>query len=109
MPAQYAAERSALIKILLHATAHPSQAVNGLLLGKIAADAASGGSVEIVDALPLFHTYLSLAPMTEVALLQARDNLQQYLSSVDRLMTHSTIQALSSCRLMLTLVHKSCK
>lgn len=84
MSLQYSAERSALLKVLLHAAAHPSQSVNGLLLGKLISKPASGGAsdpgsprsslqqptVEIVDALPLFHTYLTLAPMAEVALVQ---------------------------------------
>ena len=92
MPIAYSAERSVLLKILLHAAGHPAQSVNGVLLGKLkpktASEAPQDGqgtpraaqqqvAVEIVDALPFLHTFLTLAPMTEVALVQVRLALQQ--------------------------------
>lgn len=57
----------AYIKAILHALKYKANAVNGVLLGS-----ADGGSVKVVDAVPLFHTQLALAPMLEVALGQAR-------------------------------------
>mmetsp|Transcript_41100 Transcript_41100/g.131491 ORF Transcript_41100/g.131491 Transcript_41100/m.131491 type:complete len:211 (+) Transcript_41100:1177-1809(+) len=73
MSVTYQLSQAAYCKAVLHALKYPSQAVNGVLIG-------SGGSgqtsprgdkaVEVVDAVPLFHTRLSLAPMLEVALTQ---------------------------------------
>mmetsp|Transcript_41099 Transcript_41099/g.131484 ORF Transcript_41099/g.131484 Transcript_41099/m.131484 type:complete len:235 (+) Transcript_41099:1177-1881(+) len=75
MSVTYQLSQAAYCKAVLHALKYPSQAVNGVLIG-------SGGSgqtsprgdkaVEVVDAVPLFHTRLSLAPMLEVALTQVR-------------------------------------
>lgn len=54
-------------KILLHACKYPHKAVNGVLISS-----SVGGSADavIVDAIPLFHQCLGLAPMLEVALAQ---------------------------------------
>ncbi len=116
MPIQYSADRSVLLKILLHAAAHPAQSVNGVLLGEhwksclprtphgvlkdpkawhtwiltiqMAAGKVVGSqggkgaaaeepasprkpAVQILDALPLFHSALALASPTEVGLVQA--------------------------------------
>lgn len=73
----YVLDSKALLKILLHAAKHPSHAVNGVLLGT--AEAAQPGSpqegaalpaVTLVDAVPLFHSFLSVAPALEAALFQ---------------------------------------
>jgi hypothetical protein len=73
----YVLDSKALLKILLHAAKHPSHAVNGVLLGT--AEAAQPGSpregaappaVTLADAVPLFHSFLSLAPALEAALFQ---------------------------------------
>jgi len=57
----------AYLKILLHACKYPHKAVNGVLLsGSIG----SSNDNLIVDAIPLFHQCLGLAPMLEVALAQ---------------------------------------
>ncbi len=55
-------------KILLHACKYPHKAVNGVLI----ADSIGGNEVNIVDAIPLFHQCLGLAPMLEVALAQVK-------------------------------------
>ncbi|XP_065676707.1 ER membrane protein complex subunit 8-like [Hydra vulgaris] len=55
-------------KILLHATRYPHKAVNGVLLG--VCDPNDNGKMRILDAIPLFHQCLGLAPMLEVALTQ---------------------------------------
>ena len=54
-------------KILLHACKYPHKAVNGIL---ISGSVGSPNEVVIVDAIPLFHQCLGLAPMLEVALAQ---------------------------------------
>ncbi|KAN0135133.1 UPF0172 domain containing protein [Lactarius tabidus] len=55
----------AYAKIILHALKHPHQTVNGVLLG---APAASGRTVDVVDAVPLQHHWSNLSPMMEVGL-----------------------------------------
>ncbi|XP_067053425.1 ER membrane protein complex subunit 8-like [Acropora muricata] len=52
-------------KILLHASKYPHKAVNGVLLG---GETVEDGEVYVLDAVPLFHICLGLAPMLEVAL-----------------------------------------
>merc|ERR1712226_289268 len=59
----------AYCKIILHAAKYPHCAINGVLL----TDRTKGKdsrSVKFVDAIPLFHLSLTLAPMMEVALTQ---------------------------------------
>ncbi len=76
MPLSCTLDSAALLKILLHATKYPASPINGVLLGTAtggtgsqpAEDATS--SLGIVDAVPLFHTYLHLAMPLETALLQ---------------------------------------
>lgn len=76
MPLSCTLDSAALLKILLHATKYPASPINGVLLGTAtggtgsqpAEDATS--SLRIVDAVPLFHTYLHLAMPLETALLQ---------------------------------------
>lgn len=82
-PALYELQETAALKILLHAAKFPYAAVNGVLLGTVSGNAGGDGSsddahiegsrqtrITIVDAVPLFHTFLSLAPMLETALVQ---------------------------------------
>ena len=56
-------------KILLHAGKYPHCSINGVLLAE-KAKSKDSKCVKFVDAVPLFHMSLSLAPMTEVALMQ---------------------------------------
>ena len=58
-------ERTALLKILLHAIKYPAFGVNGVLISKM-----DKGSVTAVDAVPFVHNYLSLVPAFEAALCQ---------------------------------------
>jgi len=53
--------------MLLHAAKYPHKAVNGVLLGE---DGEQDDEVYVLDAVPLFHQCLGLAPMLEVALNQ---------------------------------------
>ncbi|XP_065064420.1 ER membrane protein complex subunit 8-like [Rhopilema esculentum] len=54
-------------KILLHACKYPHKAVNGVLISD---SVPNGTETIVVDAIPLFHQCLGLAPMLEVALAQ---------------------------------------
>ena len=53
-------------KILLHASKYPHKAVCGVVI----AHENSDNKIEVLDAVPLFHLSLGLAPMMEVALTQ---------------------------------------
>ena len=55
----------AYAKLILHSAKYPSSAVNGVLIAKKV-----GSTLKFVDAVPLFHINLGLAPMLEVALTQ---------------------------------------
>ena len=55
-------------KVLLHASRYPHKAVNGVLLGFF--DSNDNGRMRVLDAVPLFHQCLGLAPMLEIALTQ---------------------------------------
>jgi ER membrane protein complex subunit 8/9 len=82
-------DRSALIKIILHAIKYPTTSVNGLLLGELrqegpiaAAEGASsppgsprpsGGSrsvLRIYDSIPVCHNFITLSPIMEMAMSQ---------------------------------------
>ena len=68
----FAMSACAFAKPLLHATKYPHGSVNGVLLAR---DTPPGGAPKdrplmVVDAVPLFHSSLTLAPMMEVALTQ---------------------------------------
>lgn len=65
MSTTYSCDRVPLLKVLLHCSKYPHASVNGVLLGRTSK---GSNSVEITDAIPLFHTCLTLAPMLEVAL-----------------------------------------
>ena len=54
-------------KIILHCCKYPDKAVNGVVIGSVSK---KDQSVQIQDAIPMFHLGLGLAPMLEVALTQ---------------------------------------
>lgn len=62
----------AYAKILLHTSKYPHKAVNGVLLGD---ETLQDGEIYVLDAIPLFHICLGLAPMLEVALARVRRTL----------------------------------
>eukprot|EP00959_Pyramimonas_sp_CCMP1952_P389151 8153824-Pyramimonas_sp.AAC.1 len=68
----YELSPTAYVKMMLHVMKHPSSAVNGVLVGPKPATPNGDEPVKavVVDAVPLFHGMLSLAPMTEIALTQ---------------------------------------
>ncbi|DBA99170.1 TPA: hypothetical protein ACH3X3_011792 [Trebouxia sp. C0006] len=70
----YACDQSAILKILLHSAKYPAASVNGVLLGRVKSDKKT---VEIVDAIPLLHSFLSLAPALETALVQVSSYAKQ--------------------------------
>ena len=75
----------AYLKILLHACKYPHKAVNGVLLsGSIG----SSNDNLIVDAIPLFHQCLGLAPMLEVALAQVRLSAMKFIASSANYLTY---------------------
>ncbi|XP_057292050.1 ER membrane protein complex subunit 8-like [Hydractinia symbiolongicarpus] len=55
-------------KVLLHACKYPHKAVNGILLAEESSK--NSDTIQIVDAVPLFHQCLGLAAMLEIALTQ---------------------------------------
>ena len=63
----YVLDRTALLKILLHSIKYPSASVNGILL---ADKQANDQTVTVVDAVPVLHSFLTLAPALETALIQ---------------------------------------
>ncbi|KAL0179845.1 hypothetical protein M9458_025287, partial [Cirrhinus mrigala] len=56
----------AYAKMYLHASQFPRCSVNGLLLSSSPA----GEATCITDCVPLLHSHLSLAPITQLALTQ---------------------------------------
>ncbi len=63
----YSFDQTALLKVLLHSAKYPAASVNGVLLGRVKSDSKT---VDIVDAIPLLHSFLTLAPALETALVQ---------------------------------------
>ena len=57
----------AFTKPIFHAAKYPHCSVNGVFVGK-----KDGTNINVADAIPLFHSNLTLAPMLEVALFQVR-------------------------------------
>lgn len=81
MSNMYEIDRSALLKVVLHAARFPTAAVNGVLLGKTGQRAPqasppssprgqAGSVVHIYDAVPLCHNFITLTPVLEAALAQ---------------------------------------
>ena len=59
----------AFSKMLLHVAKYPHCAVNGIFLAQKVNDG-DRKTLSLVDAIPLFHLTLTLAPMMEIALQQ---------------------------------------
>ena len=72
----YKLSETAYAKMLFHAAKYPHLAVNGVLLAEkttattTTSTTKSLGTIEIIDAMPLFHQCLHVTPMYEVALVQ---------------------------------------
>ena len=89
-------DRLAILKILLHAAKYPSASINGVLLGREAPRASDGeAAIHIVDAIPLFHSFLTLAPSLETALLQVWIMIIRQMVALppDARITISTLQS----------------
>lgn len=56
----------AYVKMFLHSSLFPRCSINGLLLSSTSA----GGAVCVTDCVPLLHSHLPLAPITQLALTQ---------------------------------------
>uniref|UniRef100_A0A1A7YUN3 ER membrane protein complex subunit 9 n=2 Tax=Iconisemion striatum TaxID=60296 RepID=A0A1A7YUN3_9TELE len=57
----------AYVKMYLHACLFPRSSINGLLLSS---SSSTGGATCVTDCVPLLHSHLSLAPITQLALTQ---------------------------------------
>eukprot|EP01027_Heterolobosea_sp_BB2_P007429 GEZU01011062.1.p1 GENE.GEZU01011062.1~~GEZU01011062.1.p1 ORF type:complete len:206 (-),score=42.23 GEZU01011062.1:60-677(-) len=66
----------AYVKAILHACKYTSCSVNGILIGKVTASGKKT-AIQILDAIPLFHSHHSLAPLLEASLLQIESSLEQ--------------------------------
>uniref|UniRef100_A0A3Q2NVX7 ER membrane protein complex subunit 9 n=1 Tax=Fundulus heteroclitus TaxID=8078 RepID=A0A3Q2NVX7_FUNHE len=62
----------AYVKMYLHSCLFPRCSVNGLLLSSSSA----GGAVCVTDCVPLLHSHLPLAPITQLALTQVKEDLR---------------------------------
>jgi hypothetical protein len=69
---KYEVTQNAYIKLVLHSLKHPTSAVNGVLIGRISND-----TVEITDAVPLFHSQIPLLPQLEISLIL----IEEYFSA----------------------------
>ncbi|XP_045786565.1 ER membrane protein complex subunit 8/9 homolog isoform X2 [Trifolium pratense] len=69
---KYEVSQNAYIKLVLHSLKHPTSAVNGVLIGRISND-----TVEITDAVPLFHSQIPLLPQLEISLIL----IEEYFSA----------------------------
>ena len=63
----YSVSLKAYSKIILHCCKYRHLAVNGVVIGSISKETQT---VQIQDAIPLFHSGIGLAPMLEVSLMQ---------------------------------------
>ena len=72
--------RVAYSKIILHAFKYPHTAINGVLL---ASEGSNNQLLKYVDAIPLFHNNLGLAPMLEVALMQVQCQINTPFSGIE--------------------------
>ena len=66
---RYELSQNAYIKLVLHSLKHPTSPVNGVLIGRISP---SNDTVQIDDAVPLFHSHLGLLPQLEISLILVR-------------------------------------
>ena len=62
--------RRAYCKLFLHLAKYPHSSCNGVLLSKRHQSTENNAKLEFVDAIPLFHSSLTLAPAIEIALSQ---------------------------------------
>ena len=69
-PLSSSIDNTALLKVLLHAAKYPTSPVGGVLLGTAATSSDGGASLQIFDAIPVCHSWLTLAPVLETALAQ---------------------------------------
>lgn len=89
MSKSYSADNTALLKILLHSAKYGSSSVNGILLGKVLQTRGDGEdptdapgrpgqgiSVAVYDVVPLGHSYISLAPLLDVGLVEVSAPMQ---------------------------------
>ncbi|XP_060199435.1 ER membrane protein complex subunit 8/9 homolog [Lycium barbarum] len=71
MESTYEINQNAYIKLILHASKHKTNAVNGVLIGRISGD--DNNAVEITESVPLFHSQIGLLPPLEIALIMIEE------------------------------------
>ena len=88
MSRKYSLDRSALLKILLHALKYPTVPVSGFLLGEekpsTAGEVSSSGAsapprkiLNIYDAIPVTHSFLTLSMPLDAALVQLQEHCKR--------------------------------
>lgn len=77
----------AYVKMHLHACVFPRCSINGLLLSS----GSAGGAVCVTDCVPLLHSHLPLAPISQLALTQVKD-------AGVCVFTHPALQQSSRCQ-----------
>ena len=82
-------------KIILHAFKYPQQAINGVLLAN---EGSGSPTLKYVDAIPLFHHNLGLAPMLEVALMQVHKHNSFTCNCIPIYKFFITLQIESYCK-----------
>lgn len=98
----YTFDRTALLKILLHAAKYPASSVNGILLADTKGTKSGAESVTVVDVIPVLHSFLTLAPVLETALIQVFSDLnsKSQLAAHCKLRNVTTLQIQSYAKQM---------
>ncbi|XP_034679114.1 ER membrane protein complex subunit 8/9 homolog [Vitis riparia] len=76
---KYEIAQNAYIKLVLHALKHKTAAVNAVLLGRLVTSTEGSHTLQISDAVPLFHSQITLLPPLEIALIQ----IEEYYGAQD--------------------------
>ncbi|CBI39776.3 hypothetical protein VitviT2T_030035 [Vitis vinifera] len=76
---KYEIAQNAYIKLVLHALKHKTAAVNAVLLGRLVTSTDGSHTLQISDAVPLFHSQITLLPPLEIALIQ----IEEYYGAQD--------------------------
>lgn len=76
---KYEIAQNAYIKLVLHALKHKTAAVNAVLLGRLVSSTDGSHTLQISDAVPLFHSQITLLPPLEIALIQ----IEEYYGAQD--------------------------
>lgn len=79
----YKISSRAYTKMILHAAKYPHCAINGILLSSSDdSNSRRDKTIEITDAIPLFHQCLNVSPMAEIALVQVTLEFTRIINNV---------------------------